>query len=759
MFPWLRKNIITSSMPLSLEAQVDLAYDSCSTYVFQNKYLFGQFSGASGIEEAKNYALRDQPDQAAEALFNYFRDRVRPQLFLQHSDAKAVADSFKASPSALKELSDSTLQAMRHTFSSYLSNQQETFSGDIDWFFDFCSKSWPKIAVKELRKILSPANAACLNESPLAKYPSLDRTWELNEHYHFLTLARSYWLSKQDKYASEILIQATEWGASNPLWIGVNWLNFDTIAIRLMNWMIAVDMCLNSSAFTPRIFVKIMETMILHGAALSWHLHYDKVFSFPAAICLYIFSAHFPELRLAKRWHSLAESKLLDLIEREFGNDGLHLSGSLCAHCAALEWMLLPVLQHVANRTQTPQYLSEALRISLEALQAINGTNKVAPHIGTFCAPGFMGRQSSISEYIQTLLCLGAVIFDRDEFLCGIEHMPAEVAWWVAPTPELAAKFGSGRGDYFPEETSFYFVANGIGSVRDHWGPKSSQVIIKGCTPSAPAQDFYKAPNPKQTIPQPHCDFLSICLTVENEPFIIDAGFSTVSSSAYPYLNSFFAHSAPTLAEEIYPFKVAYLEDLNASERRYCPDDITEIHKDGYVFCSPLYRERKEGADVLLWTKRQARLTNGLVLSLGRELLFKPTEQRLIIRDTVEGDFQGQTVGFESSLLFAPHLRLIMRGDMGCKVLGEKLAARVMPFFPKGARHLHAKGVSKPSPTGWYYNYKMLPTDQIRFFSKIQQPEKIYFVIDWTGHEPQRFKKAELDSMFAERTVYSRYQG
>lgn len=748
IFPWLRKNIITSSMPFSLEAQVDLAYDSCSTYDLQDKYLLGQFSGAPGIEEAKNYSLHDQPDKAAEALFNHFRDRSRPTLFLRYPDAKAIADTFKASPSAVKELSDATQQAMRHTFSSYLSNQQETFSGEIDWFSDFCSRSWPKTAVKELRKILSPANVANLNESPLARYPSLDRTWELNEHYHFLTLARSYWLSKQDKYASEILIQATEWGASNPLWIGVNWLNFDTIAIRLMNWMIVVDMCLHSSAFTPRIFIKILETMIVHGAALAWHLRYDEVLSFPAAACLYVFANNFPELKLSKRWRSVAESKFSDLIEREFGSGGLHLSGSLCAHCAALEWMLLPVLQHVSNHTQTPQYLSESLRISLEALQAINGTNKVAPHIGTFCAPGFMGRQSSISEYIQTLLCLGAIVFDRDEFLCGIDRMPAEVAWWVAPTPELIAKFGAGRGDYFPEETSFYFVANGVGSVRDHWGAKSSQVIIKGCPTADLTKGFYKAPNLHQPVPQPHCDFLSIFLTIENEPFLIDAGFSSVSSSAYPYLNSFFAHSAPTLAEEISPLKVAYLGDLNASERRYCPDDITEIHKDGYVFCSPLYRERREGADVLLWTKRQACLTNGLVLSLGRELLFKPTEQRLIIRDTVEGDFQGQTVGFESSLLFAPHLRLIMRGDMGCKVLGEKLAARVMPFFPKGARHLHAKGVSKPSPTGWYYNYKMLPTDQIRFFSKIQQPEKIYFVIDWTGHEPQRFKKAELDRMF-----------
>ncbi|HBM96304.1 TPA: hypothetical protein DD394_01980, partial [bacterium UBP9_UBA11836] len=119
--------------------------------------------------------------------------------------------------------------------------------------------------------------------------------------------------------------------------------------------------------------------MIVHGAALAWHLRYDEVLSFPAAACLYVFANNFPELKLSKRWRSVAESKFSDLIEREFGSGGLHLSGSLCAHCAALEWMLLPVLQHVSNHTQTPQYLSESLRISLEALQAINGTNKVAP--------------------------------------------------------------------------------------------------------------------------------------------------------------------------------------------------------------------------------------------------------------------------------------------------------------------------------------------------------------------------------------------
>ena len=747
MFPWLRKSIITPALPFSLEAQVDLAYDSCTAYELQDKYLFGQFSGAPGIEEAKNYSLRDKADQAAEALFNHFRDRSRPNLFLRYSDAPAVVESFNTYPLALKELKNSTLQARKHIFSSYISNQQETFSDGINWFYDFCSKSWPRIAVKELKNILAPANIARLKESPLANYPSLDRTWELNEHYHFLSLARSYWLTKQDKYASEILIQATEWGVSNPLWIGVNWLNFDTVATRLMNWILAISMCKNSPAFTPRIFVKIMETIILHGAALAWHLRYDEVLSFPAASCLYILATHFPELKLAKRWHSLAESKLLKLIEREFGSDGLHLSGSLCAHCAALEWLILPVLQHINNNTPTPQFLSEALRISLEALQAVNGTNKVAPHIGTFYPPGFMGRQSSISEYIQTLLCLGAIIFDHDEFLCGIKDMPAEVVWWITPTPALANKFGSGRGDYFPQQTNFYFVANGLGSVRDHWGPKSSQIIIKGCSPVDQSQSFYKAPNLNRITPQPHCDFLSIFLTVENEPFLIDSGFSTALSSAYPYLNSFLAHSTPTLAEEVTPFKIAYLEDLKASERQLCPDNIAQIDKEDYSFCSPLYKGTR-GADMLLWAKRQARLTNGLVLSLSRELLFKPTEQRLIIRDTVEGDFQGQTVGFESSLLFAPHLRLIMRGDMGCKVLGEKLSARVMPFFPKGARHLHAKGISKPTPTGWYYNYKMLPTDQIRFFSKIQKPEKIYFVIDWTGREPQRFKKAELDKMF-----------
>lgn len=756
VFPWLRENIIESDMPLiGLEPKVKLAYDSNSSYSLNDKSLFGQFSGAPGVEEAKGYSLRDKPNQAAEALFNHFRDRKRPFLFLKRSEMNAIAEEFKLYPLSVKALTDSATQGMKHIFYSYSFNKQETFNGDINWFYDFESKSWPKIAVKELRKILDPANASKLTETPLAGYSSLERTWELNEHYHLLDLSRYYWLTKKDNAASEILIQMIEWGASNQLWMGVNWLNFDTIAIRLMNWMLAVDMCLDSPAFTPRIFTKIIETMILHGAALAWHLNNDKVHSFPAAACLYMFSIYFPELKSSKTWQSIAISKLPDLIKREFGENsvgtshGLHLGGSLCLHCATAEWLLLPVLQHYCNGTQPPQFISEALHVSLEALQAINGTNRVAPHIGTFCAPGFLGRHSSLSEYIQTILTLGAVIFNYDELLCGIERMPAEVTWWLAPNPTIKNKFGEGRADYFPQQTEAYFVANGIGTIRDHWGPESSQVIIKGCPTNYHHQDFYRAPNLRKNQTSPHCDFLSVVLTIKNEPFLIDSGFSTYLSTAYPYLNSFFSHSTPTIKDEIVPFRVACLSDLNASERELSPDAITDINKGVMSFCSPLYKEGR-GVDLLFTAKRQAVLTNGLVFCISRDLLFQSAEQRIVIRDTVKGDFQDQTIWFESSLLFAPHLRLIMRGDMGCKVLGEKLAARVMPFFPKGTRHLQAKGAYQPSPTGWYYNNnKMLPTNQIRFHSKLQESEKMYFVIDWTGHEPQRFKKSELDAMFS----------
>ncbi len=62
-------------------------------------------------------------------------------------------------------------------------------------------------------------------------------TWELSRHQHFVTLAKAYWLSGEDKFAREILAQWAHWHKENPYPIGINWASSLEVAYRSLSWV------------------------------------------------------------------------------------------------------------------------------------------------------------------------------------------------------------------------------------------------------------------------------------------------------------------------------------------------------------------------------------------------------------------------------------------------------------------------------------------------------------------------------------------
>ena len=62
-------------------------------------------------------------------------------------------------------------------------------------------------------------------------------TWELNRHQHFVTLAKAYRLTGDERYAEEIFCQWREWLAANPYPIGINWASSLEVAFRSLSWI------------------------------------------------------------------------------------------------------------------------------------------------------------------------------------------------------------------------------------------------------------------------------------------------------------------------------------------------------------------------------------------------------------------------------------------------------------------------------------------------------------------------------------------
>lgn len=61
--------------------------------------------------------------------------------------------------------------------------------------------------------------------------------WELNRHYQFAALAKSYYVSGQSRYFEELEALFSDWNTQNPFLYGVEWTSPMEIAIRINSWI------------------------------------------------------------------------------------------------------------------------------------------------------------------------------------------------------------------------------------------------------------------------------------------------------------------------------------------------------------------------------------------------------------------------------------------------------------------------------------------------------------------------------------------
>ena len=133
-----------------------------------------------------------------------------------------------------------------------------------------------------------------------------------------------------------------------------------------------------------------------------------------------------------------------------------------------------------------------------------------------------------------------------------------------------------------------------------------------------------------------------------------------------------------------------------------------------------------------------------------------PKRQRLIIRDTFHlyGDAtvvsQEGDIHFETNLLLAPHLDVLMRGDMGCLLRGKKLQARIIPLFPSRFRYEMLKGRQQEPVAGWYWHESGRPaaTNQLRYFGRFRPPFSVVLWFAWNPEDTLTPRMQDVDKLF-----------
>ncbi len=701
---------------ISIEMRVATSRAEREPLDISDEELLSHFRSVSlDLEEAKRSARQGRMSQAQAHLVDHVRDRLRPRFFLHPSNRDMLLEQVKGDELPLRRLLRSAEEAQSRSFTVMGLHKQ--FPSAIDWFTDFVDSSWIYGADTDLRGVLRRPN-----EESAKEMGPVEATWLFNTHDHFVTMGRAYWITGLETLVSEFVVQAVDFTERNPAQFGINWIDTVNISQRLVNWMLALNLFLSSEQLQDEVTVRLLKTIVLHGAVLADILADEERDQSPnqllaASSALCLLSLTFPELKPAQRWYELASQELPKRAWECMGRDGFHLSGSAAAHRELLEWILLPEILHRLNAIPSPKGLREAIENACETLTLITPPDRKACDIGATTVHSFLGQFVGATEHSHRLMALGAIACQRDDFRPGVE-MPPELWWWLGPQAENFYQgldiglSGGPKSRAFPEA--------GVVVARDHWERQANWCLLRG-TPMASLLEV--APPAPASIPL-HDDTLHLSLCLNGESVFVEPGGPDLTHLVQPTFARITSHSAPRIGREREPL---------------CLDRVGSRSE------SNMFEARLGGNARYLAAHRPVWVAPDRPWTLWREVLFLPESKHIAIRDTLDGEGE---VDFDTNLVLSPHLDILMRGDMGCLIRGKALQARLVPIFPGRFRYSLKRGQQQPV-AGWAYaGGRAVPTYCLRYFARMQAPFSTYLWLVWDPNDTRVPRTNDLDRQF-----------
>jgi hypothetical protein len=179
--------------------------------------------------------------------------------------------------------------------------------------------------------------------------------WEPNRHHHLVVLARAFRATGEQAYAESLRDQLVSWLEQCPYGRGLNWRSPLELALRLINWVWALDLARDSGAFDPASQARVLQSAYAHlwtvtrrysrGSSANNHRIGEAAGVFVAA-------SYFDGFAESSAWRDEARDILCAEILQQTHRDGVAREQALGYHLFILEFFLLAAL--VAEKIGRP---------------------------------------------------------------------------------------------------------------------------------------------------------------------------------------------------------------------------------------------------------------------------------------------------------------------------------------------------------------------------------------------------------------------
>jgi len=384
------------------------------------------------------------------------------------------------------------------------------YGDNIDWHLD---------AVHEKRTPLIPWYK--INFLDFAVAGDHKVTWEINRHQHLVTLAKAWLLTHEERYAQEAIAQWYSWQGANPYPLGVNWASSLEVAFRSLSWLWLQHLLARWPTLPASFTTDLLRALALNGRHIERYL--STYFSpnthlLGEAVALFFLGTLCPQLSAAPRWKQRGWKIIQQEAQRQVLPDGVYFEQSLYYHVYALDFFLHARLLASRNGVEIPSRFDEVVRKMLAVVQVLA---QAGPPNGFGDDDGgrLFNPRRNRAEHMTDPLCVGAALFN-DDSIRATSTLTEETIWLFGrdALAQIVKTEGAKR------VTSYSFPDGGL-YIAASLDPIPQQMVIDA------------GPQGTGRSGHGHADALSLKLSFNNRPWLVDAGAFVYISPAIPPSN------------------------------------------------------------------------------------------------------------------------------------------------------------------------------------------------------------------------------
>ena len=369
-------------------------------------------------------------------LADWQSSQMRPVFFSDLTDAR-IAELKADHPEVVARLLDCATAALQHRFNLLGSGYFQSHDPDrpdnatgykpIDWTLDPVRQlRFPRgIPHKEWDLYrMRPGNADI-------KHP-----WELARCQHWVWLGQAYRVTGEARYAQEIFLQLDDFMAANPVGRGINWTCTMDVALRALNWAIALSLiqgCGNEAERSTAV-----NALYEHGVFIRDNLEdkYEVTSNhyLSNVLGLLFLGRYFQSLPAGAQWYEFACAALEREIDIQVLPDGADFESSVPYHRLVLELFLTGLrLTDFAGTPLSDHYRSRVYDMALYHWSVLRPDGRM-PQIGDADdgrAHIFLPSTAPDPQDGRHILGPAAAIFQNPQWLLGAgKDVGWEAGWW-----------------------------------------------------------------------------------------------------------------------------------------------------------------------------------------------------------------------------------------------------------------------------------------------------------------------------------------